>query len=1003
VSVELLEIADLSAAGASPVSAVAFLKKWGAGGRAAKLTEKAGAQAHFIDLCALLRVDSPGDPDNYCFERHFHKKGADAAGYADVWKRGCFAWEYKAPKGDLGKALDQLLQYALALDNPPLLVVCNRDVIEVHTHFTGQPSERRVYLQTSLADAQVQFELRQLFVNPDFFRRSEQSREITERAASVFASTAERLRCKGISGRAAAHFLSQCVFCFFAEDVGLLPKKLFKNLVSKSGDPKKLRERLTKLFQAMKTGGDFGADEIEWFNGGLFNDVDVPALGPEDVTILGEAAGLDWGSIDPSIFGTLFERGLDPSKRVQLGAHYTDPRTIQRLVTPLVERPLLSEWASCKEKISELLSRRDYLNARRKGIPSTTKALRDKHSKLKTQARGLEQQARDVHAGFLERLRAFRLLDPACGSGNFLYLGLKALKDVEHQVNLDAEQVGLERQIPVTGPHNVLGLEVNEYAAELARVTIWIGELQWRITHNQGWKTDPILEALEQIERRDALVADGEEAPWPSADVILGNPPFLGNKRMRSELGAEYTDRLRRIYGGRVPGEADLVCYWFDKAMRGIEGERHLRAGLVATNSIRFGPSRAVLADIAKKARIFEAWSDEAWVNEGAAVRVSLICFGMSEQETLLDGKTSGLINSNITGDVDLTQAKALSANAGAAFQGSSKVGAFDVPEELAREWLALANPHRQSNADVLRPWVNGMDLTRRPSNTWIIDFGTSTPEAVACLYEAPYRYIEERVKPERLKNNREAYRRYWWRHAEARAGLRKAVEGLPRYIATPRLAKYRNFVFVPAPTLPDTQVVCIARSDDVTFGILSSRFHVLWSLRQGSSLEDRPRYTPTSCFETYPFPTGLSPADTADQPVEAAASGALIPVGIPASKHQAALKIADAARGLNELREAWLNPPEWMQEVESPDKRRFPGTTAPRPGYEAKVAERTLTGLYNTNPKWLREAHAKLDAAVAAAYGWTDYSPDMSDGEVLSRLLVLNNMPQSGGPTRLI
>jgi hypothetical protein len=994
VSVQILELADERATSAMPISAAGFVRKWGAGGRAAKLSERAGAQSHFRDLCSVLRVDSPDDPENYCFERHFRKKGDDSSGYADVWKRGCFAWEYKAPKGDLRKALDQLLRYAHALDNPPLLVVSNRDVIEVHSHFTGQTSQRRTYEQSAITDARVQFELRQLFVNPDFFRPAEQSREITEKAASVFASTADRLRARGVRPAAAAHFLSQCVFCFFAEDVGLLPKKVLNSVVQKSADPQKLRDRLTKLFRAMKTGGDFGAEEIEWFNGGLFNDVDVPDLDSDDAATLAHASALDWSEIDPSIFGTLFERGLNPAKRTQLGAHYTDPRTIQRLVKPLVERPLLTEWASCKERIAEQLSKRDYLNARRKGIPSTTKALRDRHSKLKSRAKQHEQDARDIHGGFLERLREFKLLDPACGSGNFLYLGLKALKDVEHQVNLDAEELGLERQIPVTGPHNVMGLEVDEYAAELAKVTIWIGELQWRITHNQGWKTDPILEALEQIERRDALVSSKGEARWPSADVVLGNPPFLGNKRMRAELGSQYTDDLRRVYAGHVPGEADLVCYWFERAMRAIDGGTCQRAGLVATNSIRFGPSRTVLSEITKRSRIFEAWSDEAWVNDGAAVHVSLVCFGKSEQEAILDGKAVASINANITGDVDLTAAKALPANANTSFQGSSKVGAFEIPEALALQWLSLPNPHRQSNVDVLRPWVNGLDLTRRPSHTWIIDFGTSTPEAVACKYEAPYRYLEENVKEERLKNNREAYQKYWWRHAEARTGLRAAIAGLPRYIATPRVAKHRLFVFIPAPTLPDTQVVCIARADDVTIGVLSSRFHMLWSLRQGSSLEDRPRYTPTSCFETYPFPVGMSPADTASQRVEQITGGACIPSGMAAARRGYAESVAYAARHLNELREDWLNPPLWTEEVPSPKIGRFPSTRRGLPEYEAELQQRTLTNLYNENPKWLREAHRCLDVAVASAYGWNDYSAEMPDAEILSRLLAVAALP---------
>jgi type II restriction/modification system DNA methylase subunit YeeA len=298
----------------------------------------------------------------------------------------------------------------------------------------------------------------------------------------------------------------------------------------------------------------------------------VPPLADADVLALKAASALNWSAIDPSIFGTLFERGLDPAKRSQLGAHYTDPATILRLVEPVVVRPLLAEWQESKVAIAKALA---------KSKKHGDKAYRD---------------AQAAFIAYLERLKDFRVLDPACGSGNFLYLALKALKDIEHQVNFEAEALGLERQHDGTGPHNVLGIELNEYAAELARVTVWIGELQWRIDKGYAFKTQPVLEPLDHIECRDAVLnADGSEAAWPKADAVIGNPPFVGDKKMRSELGDEYTEALRTAYKGRVPGGADFVCYWFEKARAQIEAGALLRAGLVATNSIRQGANREVL------------------------------------------------------------------------------------------------------------------------------------------------------------------------------------------------------------------------------------------------------------------------------------------------------------------------------------------------------------------------------------------------------------------------
>jgi hypothetical protein len=490
------------------------------------------------------------------------------------------------------------------------------------------------------------------------------------------------------------------------------------------------------------------------------------------------------------------------------------------------------------------------------------------------------------------------------------------------------------------------------------------------------------------------------EAVWPKADAVVGNPPFVGDKKMRSELGDAYTEALRAAYKGRVPGGADFVCYWFEKARAQIECGELARAGLVATNSIRGGANRVVLDAIAKTTRIFAAWGDEAWVNEGAAVRVSLVGFGSAPGQAQLDGSPVATITpdlaSNTAATDDLTLARPLMANAKSCFMGVTKVGPFDVEGSLARDWLRQPNPSSQGNAAVLRPSWNGMDVTRRTRDTWIIDFGAAMSEAQAALFEAPFEFAARVIKPFRQTNNREAYRLAWWRHGEARPGLRALIAPLPRYIVTPEVAKHRLFGWAPSSVLPDKNLQCTPRADDATLGTLHSRLHELWSLRMGTSLEDRPRYTPTTCFETFPFPAGLTPADTAHQRTEPIDGGALIPAGLPPAVRAQAEAIARAAKRLVDLRDAWLNPPEWTERVPevvplgmtvSP----YPDRIVAKPGFEKELAKRTLTNLYNQRPAWLAQAHEALDAAVAAAYGWVDYTPSMPDDEILRRLLALN------------
>ncbi len=368
---------------------------------------------------------------------------------------------------------------------------------------------------------------------------------------------------------------------------------------------------------------------------------------------------------------------------------------------------------------------------------------------------------------FLERLRGFTVLDSACGSGNFLYLALHALKDLDHRVQLEADAMGLPLTFPEIGPASVKGIEINPYAAELARVSVWIGEIQWMRRNGFSESRKPILKPLDTIECRDAvLTEDSREPDWPEADVVIGNPPFLGVQLMRSVLGNVYTERLRAAYEDRVPGGADLVCFWFSKAGKLVANGRLARAGLVATNSIRGGANRAVLDRIVGQATIFDAWSDEPWVVDGAAVRVSLVCFTQKDGTTVrfLDGKRTPQISSDLSaGSASFVQAVPLTRNRDVSFRGATKNGPFDIPGELAREWLRLpANPNGRPNSDVLKPWINGMDVTRRPSGKWIIDFGWRMSEADAAFYEEPFRYAREHVFPMRQRNRRDAYREYW-------------------------------------------------------------------------------------------------------------------------------------------------------------------------------------------------------------------------------------------------
>jgi type II restriction/modification system DNA methylase subunit YeeA len=908
-----------------------FAAKWAGSWR----TERAAAQEHFIDLCRMLEVATPNEADPigdwYAFE-----KGADKVaggdGFADVWKRDHFAWEYKGKKKDLDAAYQQLLQYREALENPPLLVVCDLNRFEVHTNFTGTAKVVHKFALNTLATTPQEplRILRAVMGAPYSLRPSVTTAELTEDAAQRFAELASVLRSRGHQAQAVAHFLNKLVFCMFAEDAGLLPRGLISQLADHlKSDPAAFSEGLSDLFGKMSVaGGLFGAEKIQWFNGGLFDGAEVLPLQSSELAMLREVSQLDWSQIEPAIFGTLFERGLDPDKRTQLGAHYTDRASITSLVEPVVIGPLRAEFEVMKTRVVELLA----------AGKKVTKRTPD------------SENAEKVFHAYLERLRSIRVLDPACGSGNFLYLALQALKDLEREAILwGSLTLQKPQEFPQVGPHAVHGIEVSIFAAELARVTIWIGEIQWMLNNGFAYLTNPILQPLNSIECRDALLdlsdpGQPKEAKWPAADAIVGNPPFLGGKLLRTSLGSDYVDTLLKVFNGRVPAEADLVCYWFEKARALVSEGNVKRVGLLATQGIRGGANRRVLERIEGSGRIFMARSDEPWVLDGAAVHVSFVCFdGTAQGAAVLDGVQVASINANLTSGLDLTKARRLKENMGIAFMGDTKGGPFDIPHELAEQLLLAPNPDGRSNRDVVRPWVNGFDITSRSRDMWIIDFGLDMSIEEAALYEAPFSYVEEHVQPTRVANRRAAYAERWWLHVEPRSGMRARLAGLDRYIATPRVTKHRLFAWLPAAVLADSATIVLARDDDYMFGVLHSRAHELWARGMGTQLrevESGFRYTPTTTFETFAFPRpGTDQASV----------------------------IAAAAADLDRLRKGWLDPPGLSDE---------------------DLLRRTLTNLYNEPPAWLRQAHKQLDHAVLDAYA---FPTDISDDDLLARLLDLN------------
>lgn len=943
----------------APMTPLQFVEKW----KPVTLTERSAAQSHFRDLCILLDHPDPvkADPTGewFTFEKGVAKSGG-GDGFADVWKRDFFAWEYKKRKRNLDEALGQLARYALALENPPLHVACDTDRFRIVTAWTNTvPRSFDLSLDDILVPKKLDI-LRSVFYQPDSLKPGETRADLTKAAADKFSSISMRLQARGHAPDEVAHFVTRLVFLFFAEDVRLLPKNYFRRILREMSDrPKECTELLDGLFKVLQKGGRFGVDRLPHFNGGLFDDRPALPLYQSDVGLLVAAGSENWAHIDPTIFGTLFERLLDPDKRSQIGAHYTDATKIMMILEPVIFEPLKREWDKIKEEISTLAAA-----ARRKG------------------PRAKEwNRAEEKRSAFLERLRNISILDAACGSGNFLYLALQGIKNLEHSANQECETLGLRSLLPAVGPEIVRGIEINQLAAELARTTIWIGDIQWSIQNGIYSRPEPILRPLESIECRDALIScppgmEPVEAAWPTAEFVVGNPPFLGANKFKREIGPEKTKALRKVFSTRVPQTADLVCYWFEKVTAELNAKNIRGFGLVATSAIRAGNNLKFLDNIWGRFFPTEAWDDLAWTVDGTAVRVSIVCGSSADSDTrMLNGISAARVNSDLTNFSfgGFAKAQPLSENSEIAFQGSKKVGDFEIEGPLARSILqAPLNVNGRSNVDVIsRSWLS-TDFMSRDRDFWIIDFGVSMDEKTASEYEAPFEHIVRKVKSKRISNARQSRSENWWRHGDPQPAMRSAIAKLNRYIVTPEVTALRLFFWADSHVLPDCKVMVIARDDDVTFGILSSRFHLSWSNYNGGVRGEGRTYTPSTTFETFPFPEGLTPNILAD---------------VYANEPRA-IAISHAARHLVRRRNAWLNPPDLVRS-EPEVVAGYPDRIVARDALAAStLRERTPANLYKQHPQWLIDAHNALDAAVAAAYGWAS---DISEEDALARLLSIN------------
>ncbi len=1036
----------------------AFIARWSISGGA----ERANYQIFLTELCDLIGVGKP-DPaqesnqfNDYVFERSVafkHEDGTQTTKFADLYKRNCFVLEAKqsskrdglrkshpdqlvllsedatqvkagtARRGTGGwdtsmlNARRQAEGYAKALPKehgwPPFLVVVDvGHCIELWADFVRQGKnyvqfpDRRGYriMLEDLRDADIRARLAAVWTDPLSLDPAKKSAEVTRDIAERLARIARALEGRGHDAGKVAEFLMRCLFTMFAEDVKLLPEGSFTKLLEQMKDtPDKFRFALQDLWEKMNTGGYTGTinDVVKRFNGGLFSDPTAIELEPDEIHELFVAARRDWRDVEPAIFGTLLERALDKRDRHKLGAHYTPRAYVERLVVPTIIEPLTDDWKNVQIEAEALMQ----------------------ESKQK--------EAREVVRAFHQQLCATRVLDPACGTGNFLYVAMELMKRLEGEVldylaELGEEQYVLEMSDHTVDPHQFLGLEINPRAVQIADLVLWIGFIKWQIrTGGQNAISEPVLRAFGNIKEQDAVLAfdkrelqrdadgkplsrwdgyttkvhpvTGEDVPdetarielytysnprqatWPKADFIVGNPPFTGAKYMRSELGDGYAEA---IWAARphIPGGADFVMHFWDHAAELVRLGKARRFGLITTNSVTQTFSRRVIEHHMgqkKPLSLIFAIPGHPWLKsvDKAAVRIAMTV-GVAgrylgrllvsvledslntDQPQVVLSESNGLVRSNLTIGADVSSVALLLANEGLSSPGVKLHGAGFIVTPKEATALGLGSVAGLENH--IRPYRNGRDLTSIPRGVMVIDlFGLSEKE-VQAKYPAVYQCVYEQVKPERDQNNREAYRKNWWIFGEPRGELRPALSGIERFVVTPVTAKHRLFGFLPNKFLPDDALICVAVDDATFVSILSSSVHLIWALKSGGTLEDRPRYLKSSCFDPFPFP------DPSDE-----IKSRLRDLG----ERLDAFRKERQAEHPDLTMTGMYNVLERLRELDADP------AAAPLTDKERAIHEKGLVSV-------LRQLHDEIDAATFEAYGWP---ADLSDEQILERLVALN------------
>lgn len=861
--------------------------------------ERANAQSYLIELAHALGVEPPRPAGSgYEFEyaiKVVARDGSESTNFIDLYKRNHFALEAKDDEAGklndvlLRKAFGQVRNYVGSLpdERPPYIMVMDvGKTLLVWDRWNGDyggfAAAKRIELSLLAQNEEATSLLRDIFEDPFVRDPRAKAVEVTTDIAAKLAELAAALEARGHDQERVARFLMRCVFTMFAEDVGLLQDEPFRRAVEEIGyqSPEEFGIAVGELWKAMDEGKRFGLKKLLRFNGHFFRDAEVLALTREEIAVLHEAAKADWTHVEPSIFGTLLVRALDPVERHRLGAEYTPKEYIERLVKPTVEDPIRERWTGVQAQVLQLRE-----TSKKKDAEKAVAALREFH----------------------DWLRGLRFLDPACGSGNFLYVTMHAVKRIELEAVHSLEEITGKKELRLheVDPSQFYGIEIKPWAREVAELTLWIGFHQFWRMHHEVQPPEPILQDTGTLDCRDAILEwqaivevtarsrpdptpqimspvtgrlvpnpsarlkyfeykGAKSAKWPKADFIIGNPPYLGQARQRDALGDGYVDALRAAYA-EVPDSADLVMYWWYNAAREVEKGRAIRAGLLTTNTITQSQNRSVMSGAsAKGVNVIWAIADHPWSDDvtGAAVRVAMTVISRDTTEPVLaivDPVTGNLsersvarLNLDLTSrpDVGAASSTALTANTGISSRGFELHGAGFI---LGAEEGASVRRDPKSAA-IVRPYRNGKDITARPRDTFVIDFG-AMEETEAKSYAVPYEVVRSRVKPERDANNEEKCRTYWWRFGRERPVLRAALQGLSRYIATTETAKHRFFVFLDAEIAPDNMLICIASDDAFHLGVLSSIPHVTWALAAGGTLEDRPRYNKTRCFDPFPFP----------------------------------------------------------------------------------------------------------------------------------------------------